>query len=134
MLLHLLHHFNNFAPPYGPATIHSTIIGPGAATDDHKEDMPKYQYFSFNDTTIVAFVELPETETHGPKAQMIIRDVTGRYVWDAVADPSKELEMSVSSKHKSVSHSGNASDIKEEGFCLRPGVEVQNTVSEPVDR
>lgn len=97
--------------------------------------MPKYQYFSFNDTTIIAFVELPETEEHGPKARMIIRDVTGRYVWDAVANPSKELETSESGKHKIESPSGGkTSDIKEEGFCLRPGVEVQNTITESVDR
>ncbi|KAI9315822.1 hypothetical protein BX666DRAFT_1859621 [Dichotomocladium elegans] len=84
VLLHLLHHFNNFSPPYGPATIHSTIVGPGVANDD-KDELHQYQYFSFNETTIVAFVELPETETQGPRARVIIRDITGRYVWDAEA-------------------------------------------------
>jgi hypothetical protein len=63
VLLHLLHQFNNFAPPYGPATIHSTIIGPGVSQDD--VGYHQYQYFSFNDTTIIAFVELPKNEFRG---------------------------------------------------------------------
>lgn len=85
VLLHLLHHFNNFAPPYGPATIHSTIIGPGVSQDD--AEYHQYQYFSFNDTTIVAFVELPKTQSREAQARMIIRDLTGRYVWDTQLEP-----------------------------------------------
>lgn len=60
VLLHLLHHFNNFASPYGPATLYSTIAGPGVSQDDG--NYQQYQYFSFNDTTIIAFVELPEAK------------------------------------------------------------------------
>lgn len=86
VLLHLLHHFNNFAPPYGPATIHSTIIGPGVSPDD--AEYHQYQYFSFNDTTIIAFVELPKNETRkSTQARMIVRDLTGRYVWDTQLEP-----------------------------------------------
>lgn len=86
VLLHLLHHFNNFAPPYGPATIHSTIIGPGVSQDD--AEYHQYQYFSFNDTTIVAFVELPRNQARkSAQARMIIRDLTGRYVWDTELEP-----------------------------------------------
>lgn len=43
--------------------IHSSIIGPGVAQDDVRYS--QYQYFSFNDTTIIAFVEIPKTETKG---------------------------------------------------------------------
>ncbi|KAI8984457.1 hypothetical protein BDF20DRAFT_911553 [Mycotypha africana] len=86
VLLHLLHHFNNFAPPYGPATIHSTILGPGVSQDDM--DYRHYQYFSFNDSTIIAFAEVPKLgETKKTHARMIIRDLTGRYVWDAQLEP-----------------------------------------------
>ncbi|KAI9484408.1 hypothetical protein BDB00DRAFT_148787 [Zychaea mexicana] len=127
VLLHLLHHFNNFAPPFGPATIHSTIVGPGVATED-KSEFLKYQYFSFNDTTIIAFVELPETETEGPQARVIVRDLTGRYVWDAHAEPSnKNLEKP---RPRSVT---NSLDAKDQGFSLRPGVRVRPTSSEPLD-
>ncbi|KAG1471230.1 hypothetical protein G6F56_002246 [Rhizopus delemar] len=83
VLLHLLHHFNNFAPPCGPATLHSTIVGPGISQDD--SDYQQYQYFSFNDTTIIAFVELFETKER--QARMIVRDLTGRYVWDTLLEP-----------------------------------------------
>ncbi|CAO3694673.1 unnamed protein product [Rhizopus microsporus] len=88
VLLHLLHHFNNFASPYGPATLYSTIAGPGVAQDDG--DYQQYQYFSFNDTTIIAFVELPEAKEKR-QSRMIIRDLTGRYVWDAQLEPKATL-------------------------------------------
>lgn len=41
--------------------IHSSIAGPGVTQDDLRYH--QYQYFSFNDTTIMAFVEIPKTET-----------------------------------------------------------------------
>ncbi|KAI8993599.1 hypothetical protein BDB01DRAFT_847455 [Pilobolus umbonatus] len=85
LLLHLLHHFNNFAPPYGPSIIHSTIVGPGVSQSD--EEYNQYQYFSFNDTSIIAFLELPVTDTETPKTRIIVRDLTGRYVWDNELEP-----------------------------------------------
>ncbi|KAI7868261.1 hypothetical protein BDF14DRAFT_1881054 [Spinellus fusiger] len=95
VLLHLLHHFNNFPPPYGPATLYSTIIGPGVAVDDKQDKLHQYQYFSLNDTTIIAYVEIPATDTKGPQSRMIIRDLTGRYVWDSQLEPpSKALDTS----------------------------------------
>ncbi|KAL9549835.1 hypothetical protein MBANPS3_005021 [Mucor bainieri] len=101
VLLHLLHHFNNFAPPYGPATIHSTIIGPGVSQQDDDE-YHQYQYFSFNDTTIVAFVELPQSPARQQaQARMIIRDLTGRYVWDTQLEPKlgpSETQVSMENK------------------------------------
>ncbi|KAI9252129.1 hypothetical protein BY458DRAFT_359294 [Sporodiniella umbellata] len=87
LLLHLLHHFNNFSPPNGPATIHSTIAGPGISQDDI--DYQQYQYFSFNDTTIIAFVELFETKER--RTRMIVRDLTGRYAWDTLLEPKTTL-------------------------------------------
>ncbi|KAG1463089.1 hypothetical protein G6F46_002102 [Rhizopus delemar] len=90
VLLHLLHHFNNFAPPCGPATLYSTIVGPGVSQDD--VEYQQYQYFAFNDTTIIAFVELSEAKGER-QARMIIRDLTGRYVWDTLLEPkTKSVE------------------------------------------
>lgn len=110
VLLHLLHHFNNFAPPYGPATIHSTIIGPGVSQDD--AEYHQYQYFAFNDTTIVAFVELPKSDTRQhTQARMIIRDLTGRYVWDTQLEP----KLGPSETHVSLENS----------FVLRQDVRIQ---------
>lgn len=115
VLLHLLHHFNNFAPPYGPATIHSTIIGPGVSQDD--AEYHQYQYFSFNDTTIVAFVELPKSPSRKfAQARMIIRDLTGRYVWDTQLEP----KLGPSETHASI----------ENKFVLRQDVCVQSLDNE----
>ncbi|KAG2213103.1 hypothetical protein INT47_011252, partial [Mucor saturninus] len=114
VLLHLLHHFNNFAPPYGPATIHSTIVGPGVAQDDMRYN--QYQYFSFNDTTIIAFVEIPQTELKGAQARMIIRDLTGRYVWDT------HLEPNLSGK----SETSNQCKADDKGFVLRQDVRIKS--------
>lgn len=107
----MLHHFNNFAPPYGPATIHSTIIGPGVSQED--TGYHQYQYFSFNDTTIIAFVELPKTETRGAQARMIIRDLTGRYVWDSQLEPKLET-------------SETPVNDNEQEFALRPDICIQS--------
>lgn len=115
VLLHLLHHFNNFAPPYGPATIHSTIIGPGVSQDD-VGGYHQYQYFSFNDTTIIAFVELPKTELRGAQARMIIRDLTGRYVWDTQLEPNLGNE-------SKVDHSVESTEQK---FVLRQNVGIRS--------
>ncbi|RCI03744.1 Ral GTPase-activating protein subunit alpha-2, partial [Rhizopus stolonifer] len=113
VLLHLLHHFNNFAPPSGPSTIHSTIVGPGVSQDDVAYH--QYQYFSFNDTTIIAFVELPKTTHRGVQARIIIRDLTGRYVWDTQLEPSIE---SLSFKQKDKTEN-------EQRFVLRENVCIQ---------
>ncbi|CEP09769.1 hypothetical protein [Parasitella parasitica] len=111
VLLHLLHHFNNFAPPYGPATIHSTIVGPGVNQDD--SEYHQYQYFAFKDTSIFAFVEMPETPSRATAlARMIIRDVTGRYVWDAQLEPK-------------LGKSETDADSIENNFVLRQDVCVQ---------
>ncbi|KAI8144750.1 hypothetical protein BJV82DRAFT_606134 [Fennellomyces sp. T-0311] len=127
VLLHLLHHFNNFAPPFGPATIHSTIIGPGVATEE-KDEFLKYQYFSFNDTTIMAFVELPETDTEGPQARIVVRDLTGRYAWDAHAEPSNKSPDKPRPRSMITS-----TDSRDHTFALRPGVRVRPTSSDPLD-
>ena len=133
VLLHLLHHFNNFAPPFGPATIHSTIVGPGVATEDKTDFHNKYQYFSFNDTTIIAFVELPETETEGPRARVIIRDLTGRYVWDALSEPTGKEVLNNKPRPRSMVAPTIGMEPKEQGFPVRPGIRVRPTSSEPLD-
>lgn len=116
LLLHLLHHFNNFPPASGPATIHSTVVGPGvAASEDPLEE--QYQYFAFNDTTIVAFVELAPTETEGSQARILLRDLTGRYCWDAQLQP-KSLD---SGSPDPASDHG-----LQEGLQLRPSVPIRS--------
>ncbi|CAO3589975.1 unnamed protein product [Absidia cylindrospora] len=140
VLFHLLHHFNNFAPPYGPATIHSTIVGPGVApsTIDEKNDTEcrQYQYFSFNDTTIIAFLELPATDTKPAESRMILRDLTGRYVWDAhLESPSSDQQDKTSPTTPPLLKKGfdTISQIgdREQGYTLRPSIFVQKDDSSP---
>ncbi|KAI9480932.1 MAG: hypothetical protein EXX96DRAFT_564755 [Benjaminiella poitrasii] len=121
VLLHLLHHFNNFAPPYGPATIHSTIVGPGVSQEE--DNYHQYQYFSFNDTTIIAFVELPKTNQREAQARMIIRDLTGRYVWDTHLEPKFGSSETVALKKTST-------ETVEEQFVFGRGVNIQLSAEE----
>ncbi|KAG9294631.1 hypothetical protein G9A89_008110 [Geosiphon pyriformis] len=81
VLLHLTHHLNNFAPLHGPAMISSNLMGPIGSETKDEEISYHYQYFSFNDTTIITLVEMPGEETS--VSRMIVRDVTGRYAWDS---------------------------------------------------
>ncbi|OBZ91240.1 Ral GTPase-activating protein subunit alpha-2 [Choanephora cucurbitarum] len=124
ILLHLLHHFNNFAPPYGPSIIHSTIVGPGVSQDDL--GYHEYQYFSFNDTTIIAFVELPKSEERGVQARIIIRDLTGRYVWDTqIESPDKPLLQAQEEK---------AIVDSEQEFSLRDNIAIrQQTIPDEIE-
>ncbi|KAI9018532.1 hypothetical protein CLU79DRAFT_705818 [Phycomyces nitens] len=103
VLLHLLHHFNNFAPPYGPATLHSTIVGPGMVMEEKQENYHQYQYFSFNETTIIAFVELPAIENKSI------------YVWDSQLEPSRALGTIDS---KPTPYNDPVSDILEDGQAI----------------
>ncbi|KAI8367588.1 uncharacterized protein BYT42DRAFT_586812 [Radiomyces spectabilis] len=127
VLFHLLHHFNNFPSPYGPATLHSTIVGPGLANDDkHDGEYEQYQYFALNDTTIVAFVELPASDTSGPQARMILRDLTGKYVWDAQLQPhGLHPENSPLSPEAGVNVSEDTID-NEQMFVVRSDIPIDN--------
>lgn len=73
-LLHILHHYNNFSSPCGPSVMSSQIVEP----DDAKEN-EKSLYFTMNGTTLLTFCSNPEGAAKG---RVIIRDMTGRYVWD----------------------------------------------------
>ncbi|KAI8332922.1 hypothetical protein BC941DRAFT_435785 [Chlamydoabsidia padenii] len=140
VLFHLLHHFNNFAPPYGPATIHSTIVGPGVASAaaDEKNDIEcrQYQYFSFNDTTIIAFHELPATDTKPAESRMILRDLTGRYVWNAHLESptTDQLDQSLTTTPalptKNYDPTSQIGD-KEQGYILRPTTSLYKGESSP---
>ncbi|KAG0169558.1 Ral GTPase-activating protein subunit alpha-2 [Apophysomyces sp. BC1015] len=126
VLFHLLHHFNNFPPPYGPATIQSTIVGPGVAAEEKTDtEYNQYQYFSFNDTTIIAFIELPPIDTKGAQSRIIIRDLTGRYAWDAQLAhrylPTSPDPKSVETRHEEVEDLLDT----EQGFALRENVSVR---------
>ncbi|KAI9282378.1 hypothetical protein BC943DRAFT_328675 [Umbelopsis sp. AD052] len=130
-LLHLLHHFNNFPPPNGPATINSNILGPGVSNDEKADTyQEQFEYFSFNDHTIIAFVEGPQRLDSESNNRIITRDITGRYAWDmdlfyrtwikpsAVEDGSSEGTM------QDISHIA-------EGLKLRDGLTLSSVPKLP---
>ncbi|KAI9355355.1 hypothetical protein DFJ73DRAFT_276580 [Zopfochytrium polystomum] len=78
VLLHFSHHFNNFAPPYGAAIMNSQYVE-SILSEEMKEN-DRTIFFTLNDTTILTFCMC---YTSGDaKARIIMRDLTGRYVWD----------------------------------------------------
>lgn len=123
--------------------MHSNISGPGVSTtSDDKNDIEykQFQYFSFNETTIIAFVELPATESNPAETRVIVRDMTGKYVWDAHMVPlsneqqkqKQDLSTSSSSSSSSLSPS-NYPDKQnridklidgDHGYSLRSNISV----------
>ncbi|KAJ3191793.1 Ral GTPase-activating protein subunit alpha-2 [Irineochytrium annulatum] len=80
VLNHILHHFNNFASPFGPAVISSQILESAFAEDGRAED--KSLYFSFNDTTLISIIEIPGVTPLDTRSRIVVRDMTGKFVWD----------------------------------------------------
>ncbi|KAL1925039.1 uncharacterized protein VTP21DRAFT_4693 [Calcarisporiella thermophila] len=84
ILLHLLHHHNHFGVPFGPVVMDTTIYGSSIGEKQNEDIDEPFQYFAFNDTMLLAFSERMESTASGyKKARVIMRDVTGRYAWDA---------------------------------------------------
>ncbi|KAJ3289654.1 Ral GTPase-activating protein subunit alpha-1 [Borealophlyctis nickersoniae] len=81
VLLHILHHSNNFAPPCGAPMLCSQIMDPALA-EESASDTGKYLYFAFNSTTIITIVEMPGNTALESRSRLILRDMTGRYTWD----------------------------------------------------
>ncbi|OAJ40951.1 hypothetical protein BDEG_24625 [Batrachochytrium dendrobatidis JEL423] len=73
-MMHLLHHTDNFAPINGPAMMSSHISEP------HYEETNNHsiQTFTYNDNFIISFVDIEQ----GSRCRIIMRNCTGKYVWD----------------------------------------------------
>ncbi|KAJ3175950.1 Ral GTPase-activating protein subunit alpha-2 [Geranomyces variabilis] len=81
VMMHLLHHVNNFAPPHGPSMIGTQLLDP-ALQEDPKEG-ERHLYMSLNGTTLLTLVDMPGATPLDSRARLIVRDMTGRYAWDA---------------------------------------------------
>ncbi|KAJ3100407.1 hypothetical protein HDU97_002239 [Phlyctochytrium planicorne] len=81
VLLHIIHHIDNFPTPYGSSVLSSQIVD-SSFSDDAKDD-DKCLYFTFNDTTLITIAEIPGTTPSETRTRTIVRDVTGKYVWDS---------------------------------------------------
>eukprot|EP01117_Protostelium_nocturnum_P016875 TRINITY_DN6763_c1_g3_i2.p1 TRINITY_DN6763_c1_g3~~TRINITY_DN6763_c1_g3_i2.p1 ORF type:complete len:1437 (+),score=495.99 TRINITY_DN6763_c1_g3_i2:71-4312(+) len=74
VLVQLLNGYNNSPGPVGVEVLNSTV--------DY--DTSKTLYFSYNDSQIMSFTEVPSKDTKGGKlCKITIRDSTGHYVWKA---------------------------------------------------
>ncbi|KAI8926778.1 hypothetical protein BC831DRAFT_211576 [Entophlyctis helioformis] len=73
-LIHLLHHIDNFSPINGPAMMHSLISEP--PIDD--EEFDSHQFFTVGDHVVLSFSDTNQ----GSRCRIIMRDPTGKYVWD----------------------------------------------------
>jgi hypothetical protein len=112
-------------------------VSSSAADEKNDTECRQYQYFSFNDTTIIAFLELPATDTKPAESRMILRDLTGRYVWDAhLESPTTDsldhslAETPTSQPTKSYDPYGQIGD-KEQGYMLRPSVSMHKDEFSP---
>jgi hypothetical protein len=74
ILLHLNHHLDNFSPFFGPSVINSTIVEAFEESDENNA----IQYFSINDSFILAFIEIPDDRM----VRILVRNAAGKYVWD----------------------------------------------------
>ncbi|KAJ3023285.1 Ral GTPase-activating protein subunit alpha-2 [Thoreauomyces humboldtii] len=81
VLMHILHHVNNFAPPHGASMLSSQILDP--ALQDEPKEGEKYLYLAINGTTIMTIVDMPGRTPLDSRARLIVRDMTGRYTWDS---------------------------------------------------
>ena len=77
-MLHLLHHLGNYSPAYGPATMNSSITEFKAENQSEEFDSESSHYLALHDSTIVCFLEKRDES----KVRVILRDPTGKYVWD----------------------------------------------------
>jgi hypothetical protein len=82
VLEHVMHHCNNFPAPHGPELMSSTINDP-AFVDDTAKAFDKYLYFTYNDSTIIALIEIPGSTPQTTKSRIIARNMSGKYVWDS---------------------------------------------------
>ncbi|KAJ3417071.1 Ral GTPase-activating protein subunit alpha-2 [Chytridiales sp. JEL 0842] len=81
ILLHLIHHANNFAPPQGATSLSSQIVE--SALSEDPGEYEKCLYFSLNDTAIIALTDIGEKSSSDIRSRIIVRDMTGRYSWDS---------------------------------------------------
>ncbi|KAJ3115213.1 Ral GTPase-activating protein subunit alpha-1, partial [Physocladia obscura] len=77
-LTHLLHYYNNFAPPYGPVLMSSQIIEPF----DEQNCSAQHVYFAVNDSAIIGCCDVLQSDSIC-RNRIISRDVTGRFVWES---------------------------------------------------
>ncbi|KJE91836.1 hypothetical protein CAOG_009595 [Capsaspora owczarzaki ATCC 30864] len=89
MLFHLLNHLNNFPSAAGVACLTSRVTEYDEVTSSNELtselfDAPGVQFFVLNSSTLISLIELPSKVLgEPPRARVLLRDMTGKYAWDA---------------------------------------------------
>jgi hypothetical protein len=79
---HILHFLGSFPTAYGPSTQESTIVEEDN-NENEEVNSNNYIFFSINDTSIITFQELAKKNPLECQNRCIIRNLTGKYVWDS---------------------------------------------------
>jgi len=82
LINHILHFLGSFPTSYGPSTQES-IINEEDLLDNDEINSSNFMFFSINDTAIVTFQELSKKNPLECQNRCIIRNLTGKYVWDS---------------------------------------------------
>ncbi|KAJ3243063.1 Ral GTPase-activating protein subunit alpha-2 [Chytriomyces hyalinus] len=77
---HVLHHYSNFSPPYGPVLLSSQLCE--SFLNDERIGFDKIMLFGANDNSVMTFQDISEPEFQLYKTRATARDTSGRYVWD----------------------------------------------------
>lgn len=112
----------------------SNILGPGISNDEKLEIyQDQFEYFSFNDHTIIAFVEGTQRVDEESMNRVITRDVTGRYAWDfnlfyrtTIPVPPADVNGHMKSENNIESITYIAESLK-----LRDGLSISSVPSRP---
>ncbi len=79
-IIHLQHHLSNFSPDLGPTMVNSQVADP-LWNVGGGEGCERILYFSFDDSSIIAFQQLPQEGTES--VRIIVRNAAGKFTWDA---------------------------------------------------
>lgn len=92
----------------------------------------QFEYFSFNDHTIMAFVEGPQRVEEESPNRIITRDMTGRYAWDLnlFYRPSISVPTEINDRTRQDSSIESISAIAE-NLKLREGLSLSNVPRRP---
>eukprot|EP01027_Heterolobosea_sp_BB2_P014325 GEZU01020594.1.p1 GENE.GEZU01020594.1~~GEZU01020594.1.p1 ORF type:complete len:604 (+),score=220.01 GEZU01020594.1:413-2224(+) len=83
LLCHMLNHVGHFPPTTGLINTSTDLSEDILAADNESPDKSKYvRFFMFDDLYLLSIIEQPDSRG-GPGVTVIVRDVTGRYAWDA---------------------------------------------------
>ncbi|KAJ3229527.1 Ral GTPase-activating protein subunit alpha-2, partial [Chytriomyces hyalinus] len=77
---HILHHYGNFSPPYGPVLLSSQLCE--SFLNDERIGFDKIMLFGANDNSVMTFQDISEPEFQLYKTRATARDTGGRYVWE----------------------------------------------------